>query len=184
MKWIKRILLGVLLFLLLAIIGLWIAGMRSDRGHFETSIIIDRPITDVYNALTDPEMTKRWVSGLDEIQKLTPGKTHVGSKLLLIEHINGQKVTMDEEITLLDPPNLVKYTTLGLGEPSSQFTEFGEYRLEEVNGKTKFTMNSQMEYHGFLFSFLEPILTPAVCSKFAGDQITLKNILEGNDKSH
>ena len=38
-------------------------------------------------------------------------------------------------------------------------------------------MNSQIEYHGYLYSLLEPILTPAVKEKFAGDQITLKNIL-------
>lgn len=179
MKWLKYGFIGVLLLLLLGVLGLWIAGMRSGHGHFETSVMINRPISVVYAALTNPEITQKWVSGIVEIKQLTPGDTKVGSKLLLVEYVDGRKVRMEEEITLLNPPHLVKYTTIGLGEPSSQFTEYGEYRLEEVEGMTKFTMNSQIEYHGFFYRLIEPLLTPAVRDKFSGDQTTLKRILEG-----
>ena len=119
MKWLIRGLIGVLLVLFLAVFGLWIAGQRSNGGHFETSIMINRPISVVYAALTDPDMTKRWVSGIVEIKRLTPGDTKVGSRLLLIEFVDGKKVSMDEEITHLKPPYLVKYTTIGLGDPHS-----------------------------------------------------------------
>jgi uncharacterized protein YndB with AHSA1/START domain len=180
MKWLKRGLIGILFLLVIAVVGLWIAGQRPDKGYFEISVMINRPISEVYSALLDPEMTKKWVSGVVEIKKLTPGKTAVGTKLLLIEDINGQRVSMEEEITQLEPPHLEKYTARGLGDPSQQFTELGEYRLEEKGGATKFTMTSQMEYHGFLNNFLEPLITPFIRNKFAGDQETLKAILESN----
>lgn len=179
MKWLKRGFTGVLIFLVLAVFGLWIVGMRSDRGHFEISIIINRPISVVYAALTNPDITKRWVSGIVEIKRLTPEQdTKIGTKLLLIEYVDGLRVAMEEEITVLHPPYLVKYTTIGQGAPSTRFTEYGQYQLEEMQGMTKFTMNSQIEYHGWLYSLLEPIITYTVRNKFAGDQITLKTILE------
>ena len=178
MKWLKRALLAVTLVILLVVIGLWATGQRSDRGHFNISIMIDRPITDVYAALTDPDITKKWVSGIVEIKQLTPGKTHVGTKLLLVEHVDRLLVTMEEEITDLQPSRLVKYTTIGQGEASTRFTEYGQYQLEDVHGMTKFTLDSQIEYHGFLYKLIEPLLTYTIRNKFAGDQITLKNLLE------
>jgi len=178
MQWLKKILLTVVLILFLAVVGLWAVGQRSDRGHFNISILIDRPITDVYNALINPDMTKKWVSGLVEIKRLTPGDTHVGTKLVLVEHVDRLLVTMEEEITDLQPPHLVKYTTIGQGEPSTRFTEYGQYQLKEVDGMTQFTLDSQIEYHGFLYRLIEPLLTYTVRDKFEGDQITLKRLLE------
>jgi len=178
MKWLTRIVIGILIIILVGFFGLWIAGQRSDRGHFAASIMIDRPINEVYNALIDPEMTKKWVSGIAEIKRLTPGNTHVGTKLLLIEDVSGHRVSMEEEITDLQPPRLVKYTTQSQGNPLHSFTELGEYQLEEKDGKTQFTLDSHITYHGFLYSLFEPLITPSVKSKFAGDQMTLKKILE------
>lgn len=176
MKVVKGIIIGLLTVVCLAILGLWALGLRSDRGHFEVSVMINRPPAVVFAALTDPEMTKRWVSGVVEIKKLTEGEAHVGTKLLIIEDIDGRRVEMEEEITYLRPPYIDKYTSTGLKE--NKFLEHGEYRLEEVNGQTKFTMLSDIEFNGFIHNLLEPLITFGAQRKFAGDQQTLKAILE------
>lgn len=181
MKWVIGIIIGVFLFFILAALGLWAASFRSDRGHFEVSVMINRPPNVVFAALLDPEMTKRWVSGVIEIKKLTPGKAHVGTKLLIIENIDGHRVEMEEEITDLKPPYIDKYTSRGLGE--NKFIEFGEYRLEEINGQTKFTMLSRIEFHGLIHNLLEPLIIYAARQKFAGDQQTLKALLEAHSLS-
>ncbi len=181
MNWLKRIILGLVILFIIAFIGLWLASFRSNRGQFDVSVMINQPPSVVFGALIDPEMTKKWVSGVIEIKRLTPEPAHVGTKLLIIENINGRRVEMEEEITYLDPPYIDKYTSRGLGDPSEQFTEFGEYRLEAIDGKTRFTMLSKIEFHGFLYSLLEPLLIYGAREKFAGDQLRLKDLLESQE---
>lgn len=178
MKWILGVIIGIVSLFILAVIALWLAGWRSDRGKFEVSVIIDRPAPVVFAALLDPEMTKKWVSGVIEIKQLTPELGQVGTKLLIIENIDGRKVEMEEEITYLDPPYVDQYTSRSLKEP--KFMEWGEYRLEEKDGQTKFTMLSRIEYEGILINLLEPLITPSVRKKFAHDQQTLKHLLESH----
>lgn len=178
MQIVKRILIGLILVLAFAALVLWVASFRSNRGHFEVSVMINKPPSVVFAALLDPEMTKKWVSGVIEIKKLTSGEPRVGTRLLIVEMINGQRVEIDEEITYLEPPFIDKYTSIGVGDPTRQFTEYGEYRLKEVNGQTKFTMLSDVKFHGALYNFLEPILVYGAKVKFEGDQQRLKAILE------
>lgn len=178
MKWIKRIIISIVLLLVLAIATLWILGHRPGAGTFEVSVLIDRPMPVVYAALTNDNMTRKWVSGVINIEKLTPPPTRVGTTIILTEMISGHRVVMREEVTALDPPRLKKYISLGMGEPSTQFTEYGEYELTNEGGKTLFTMRSKLKYHGLLYTLLEPLLTPSVRAKFEGDQKTLKAILE------
>ncbi len=176
MKWVKRILGTLLILFILAVLGLSLASFRSNRGFFEVSVMINRPPSVVFAALIDPEMTKQWVSGVIEIKKLTSGEAHVGTKLLIIENIDGRRVEMEEEITFLNPPYVDKYTSRGLGE--NKFLEYGEYRLEEINGQTKFTMLSQISFDGFIHNLLEPLIIYGASKKFSHDQLTLKKILE------
>lgn len=178
MKWIMRGIVGVLSLFILAIITLWVLGCRPGHGTFEVSILINKPLPVVYASLTDDNITKQWVSGILELKELTPEPVHIGTKILLTENINGNIVVMEEEVTDLKPPYLKKYTSCGLGDPSKRFTEFGEYELKDKEGRTLFTMRSKIKYHGFIYNFLEPLLTPSVRKKFEGDQKRLKAILE------
>jgi uncharacterized protein YndB with AHSA1/START domain len=182
MKWIKRLLLGIILVFVLAVMVLWILSYRPGHGTFEVSAFIDRPTAVVFGALVDDDMTKRWVSGIDNIKELTPRPAHVGTKIIITERINGHMVVMEEEITELKPPFIKKYTSKGIGDPSTSFMEYGEYQLEPKDGGTLFTMKSQLEFHGFLYRLLEPLMTPMARSKFEGDQKKLKAILEAAPK--
>lgn len=177
MKWIKRIAIAFAALLVILILGLLIAGQRSDRGYFEISVMINRPAKDVFAALTDPDMIAKWVSGVVDVKHMNEGTKGVGAIYRLTEDINGQRVVMYEEVTAFEPPFVEKYTARGTGNPP-EFTEQGEYRLEEKNGQTIFTMISRIEYHGFLYQLLEPLITPSVREKFVGDQKKLKVILE------
>lgn len=182
MNWILRGIIGFLVVCAAGIIILWGLGYRPGHGSFETSILINQPRPIVYAALTDDDMTKKWVSGIIELKKLTPDPMHVGTKILLTETINGDTVVMEEEVSELQPPRIKKYISRGIGDPSIQFIEFGEYELEDKEGQTLFTMRSHIQYHGWLYKLLEPLLTFLVRHKFSGDQKRLKDILENSEK--
>ena len=178
MRLLKWLFGWVFVFCLLAVLVIWIAGYRSNRGYFETSVLISAPQEAVYRALLDPEFTKLWVSGVSEIKTLTPGAVHVGTKRLLLEKINRRDIEMLEEFTNLDPPNLIEYKTKALGSTFGQFEEVGSYILEKEGDSTLVTLTSQITYQGTLYRFLEPLLTYSLSQKFSQDQQTMKHLLE------
>ncbi len=173
MKWLIQGLFAIFVLLFLTAFGLWLAGLRPARGSFEVSILIHQPREKVYAALLNPEITKKWISGIAEIRQDPPGTPRVGTKFLITEDFSGQWIEMEEKITYLAPPSLVKYQV-----ESVHHSELGEYQLEEEDGGTRFSMKSQMEFHGTLYRLLEPLITPFIRNKLSNDQRSLKEILE------
>lgn len=178
MKCIKSIFFSIIGLIVLAVLVLWGLGHRPGAGTFEVSIMINRTPAEIFPLLLDESMTKKWVSAIVKIDELTPLPAHVGTKIVITEKISGQTVVIDEEISGLKPPFLKQYISRGTRDPASSFTEYGEYELQPKDGGTLFTMRSKIEYHGFLYSLLEPILTMSVREKFAGDLQTLKKLAE------
>jgi carbon monoxide dehydrogenase subunit G len=178
MKWVWRIVGGIAALVVLCVAGLWIAGMRPGHGHNSGSVEINRPAAQVWRYLTDDELTKKWVSGLEEIQHVTPGVTGAGEKLRLKERYEGDVVEMEMTMGRIDAPWRMEFTLEGLGDPSNGFTEKAQYLLEEKDGKTRVTLSAQTEYHGLLVRLMEPVITPAADKKLAGDLSRLKSLVE------
>jgi uncharacterized protein YndB with AHSA1/START domain len=178
MKWIGRILGGLAAVAVLCIAGLWLAGLRPNHGRNSGTVEINRPAAQVWRYLTNDELTKRWVSGLDEIQHLTPGVSGAGEKLRLRERYEGNVAEMEMTMGRVEAPQHMQFTIIGLGDPSNGFTEKGEYVLEERDGKTRVTLSGQTEYHGLLVRLMEPLITPAADKKLAGDLARLKVLVE------
>lgn len=178
MKRLERVVIALVVLLFLILIGLVIAGRRTDHGQVEVSILIHKTKPEIFAALIDHDMIKKWVSGIIDLKDLTPGKKGIGSKIQLTERVNESTVLLEEEITFLKPPYLKKYTRIGLGVPWQEFIEYGDYELSTQDDQTLFTIRAQLEYKGFLYQLLEPIITPAIKAKFEADQKQLKRLLE------
>src|SRR5262249_27859127 len=67
MKWIIRILGGLIALVVLCLAALWLYGLRAEAGHSVGEIIIERPAAQVFVWLTDDERIKKWIGGLGEI---------------------------------------------------------------------------------------------------------------------
>jgi len=88
-KWIWRILDGICALVVLCATGLWLYGLRPSHGRNSATIEISRPAAQVWRCITTDELTKKWVSGLEEIRHLTPGVTGAAEKLALVERYGG-----------------------------------------------------------------------------------------------
>jgi uncharacterized protein YndB with AHSA1/START domain len=100
-KWIVRILGGLVALLVLCVVGLWLAGMRPGHGRVVAEIVIDRPAPQVFRWLADDDRVKKWVGGLTEVRQVSApaGGGEVGKKFRMVEYYNAQRVEMEMEVT-------------------------------------------------------------------------------------
>jgi len=182
MKWVRRILGGLAAFVVLCIAALWLAGMRPSHGRNSGTVEINRPAAQVWRYLTDDELTKKWLSGL-EIQHVTPGVTGAGEKLRLKERYKDEMVEMEMTMVRVEAPRHMEFTLEGLGNPSNSFTEKAEYVLEEKDRKTRVKLSGYTEYHGLFVRLMEPLITPAADKKLAEDLSRLKALVEAEPVS-
>jgi uncharacterized protein YndB with AHSA1/START domain len=105
----------------------------------ENHIIIDAPATRVWDALTNPEQTKKYMFGCETVSDWKPG-----SSLLWRGYYEGQEmVFVKGNIIEIDPCRFLSYTTI---DPNSAIADIPEnyltvtYTLKEENGHTIFTV--------------------------------------------
>ena len=72
MKWVWRILGGIVALLVVCVAGLWLAGLRPGHGHHSASVEINRPAAQVWRYLTADDLVKKWISGLEVIRHDSP----------------------------------------------------------------------------------------------------------------
>ncbi len=77
---------------------------------FEISVLIDRPVADVYNFVSNPLNLPLWQSMLVEIKISTPGPVRIGSKFNTKGEMMGRKLDGLLEVTELEPNTKFGYT--------------------------------------------------------------------------
>jgi len=177
-KWMWRILGALSALAVICVSGLWLYGLRPGHGWNSATVEINRPAADVWRYMTTDELTKKWVSGLEEIRHMTPGVTGAGEKLHLVESHEGERYPMEMTIERVNAPRELAFLIVSVGDPSNSFTERGSYQLEERDGKTRVTLSAQTDYHGLLPRLMEPIITKQADAKLAGDLARLKELAE------
>ena len=108
-------------------------------NHTTTSkIMINAPVTSVWEAITKPELVKQWQYGADVITNWQKG-----SPIAYRSEWEGTVYEQTGTILEIEPNKLVKYTLFaprpGLDDkPENYFTM--TYTLEEINGQTTLTI--------------------------------------------
>jgi uncharacterized protein YndB with AHSA1/START domain len=184
MKWVWRILGGLVALFVLAVAGLWLAGMRPGHGQVIAQIVIDRPAPQVFRWLTDDERVKKWIGGLGELRQVSApaGGGEVGKKFQIVETYKDQRVEMEMDVTKYEKDRALSIFISSLDDPSSGFTETGDYTLTEENGKTRLRFDVQTKYIGFVPRLFEPLITPAAKEKLEDDFRRLKSLAEAEPR--
>jgi uncharacterized protein YndB with AHSA1/START domain len=186
MKWILWILGGLVGLFVLAVGGLWLAGLRPGHGQVVAEVEIDRPAAQVFRWLAEDERVKKWVGGLTEIRQVSAPADggEVGKKFRMVEYYNEQRVEMEMDVTKFEKDRALSILVSSIGDPNNGFTETGDYTLSEQNGKTRVRFDVQTRYSGFVLRLLEPLITPKAKEKLEEDFHRLKELAEAEPNTN
>jgi uncharacterized protein YndB with AHSA1/START domain len=116
-------------------------------GRFEGTVVIDRPIEEVFAFVADGENDPKFSPRVLEIRKTTDGPPGVGTVYASTVKDAGMKTEREFELTEFVPPTRIRWA-----ERSKNVVTAAEggYDLEPAgDGATKLTIHNVLEGHGF-----------------------------------
>ena len=142
------------------------------------SIVINRPIREVFDTATCMESCINWWTMVKEAKKVSDGPTSVGTEYRHIAKFMGISVESRPVVTKLDPPYLFAYRS---GTPSSMMDV--EFTFEEVEGGTKMTVSMDAEPNANVVSqIVLPLIVNGANRQFLNDMQGLKDMMESGVK--
>jgi uncharacterized membrane protein len=138
----------------------------------EKSIIIQRPVEDVFNYVSDLAHSAEWQSGLTEVRQITEQPLGVGTRYALVRTFMGRKMEASNEITEFTPNVKVGFKTISGPIPLEASYQF--YTAEQG---TKLTSKIEMQPKGFI-SLAEPLISASLQRDVEANLNVLKNMLE------
>src|SRR5215471_7674997 len=102
MKWIVRILGGIVALLVLAVFGLFLAGKRADAGRTHASLDVAASREQVWPWLTEPDKMKQWVDWLVEVRASDPVARPGAKRTLVMRDPNNGGKLMEIDNTVVE----------------------------------------------------------------------------------
>ena len=136
-------------------------------GEFRATVVIDKPIDEVFAFLADGENDPKFSPRVLEIRKTTDGPPGVGTVYESTVKDAGFKTKRRFELTELDAPTRIRWAE----RSKNLVTAEGGYDLaEESEGRTQLTVFNELEGHGFGKLLVGPALRAAQkdADNFAG----------------
>lgn len=140
--------------------------------RLEHSVVINRPIEQVFEYVTNIENAPKWKSRLLEIKRTSEGPVGVGTTQTSVGHFLMWRPQTNVEITEYAPNRKVGFKTT-----SGPVSAMGEFTFESVEGGTRVTLVAGMKPTGFL-KLLGPILARWPQSHLETECAKLKELLE------
>ena len=122
-------------------------------GQWETTVLIDRPIEEVFGFLADGQNDKKFSPRVLEIVKKTDGPVGVGTIYTSRVKDAGMKSDREFELTEFEPPTRIRWTERS---KNSIMVPEGGYDLAPDGRGTQLTVHNVLEGHG-LGKLLEPL---------------------------
>ena len=138
----------------------------------ELSVVIDRPIEEVFAFATEPENEPLWQSTSLETEQTSGGPVGVGTTFRNTSKFLGRRIDSTYEVTENEPPRRQCLRITSGPIPGS-----GCYLFEPAEGGTRFTQRFEAEIGGF-FKLAEPLVGRAIRRQMDVDMATLKDLLE------
>ena len=141
----------------------------------ELSVVIDRPIEEVFAFATEPENEPLWQSTSLETEQTSGGPVGVGTTFRNTSKFLGRRIDSTYEVTENEPPRRQCVRATSGPIPGS-----GCYLFEPAEGGTRFTQRFEAEIGGF-FRLAEPLVARAIRRQMEADMETLKDLLESSE---
>ena len=140
-------------------------------AQIKSSIIIKRPIEEVFAFVADPRNDLKWRSDVVE-SNVTSVSLDVGATFEFASEFMGRKIETKGKITAYDPPKHFAWKSIKSPIPVSAVTTF-----EAVADGTLIVDTADFEPGGF-FKIAEPLLIKQAQSAVEKDMQKLKELLE------
>lgn len=140
----------------------------------ETSIVIKRPVEEVFEFMVNAENDLQWLAGTLESEQTSEGPVGVGTTSRSVSTFLGKRLESSDEITEYEPNKKVASKSTSGTIPIE-----GSYTFESVEGGTKVVLRGQGDISG-VFKLAEPLVARAAQRQFEGNFATLKDILEAD----
>jgi uncharacterized membrane protein len=138
----------------------------------EHSIVIDRPVPEVFAFVTDPVNNVKWQEGLVESRMASSTAMGVGAQVTDVRKFLGRDMESKLEVTVFEPNKRFAQKVISGPIPFEIIQTFDP----SVNG-TKLTVLTQGEPGGF-FKLASGMVQKQLESQLQGDVERLKKLLE------
>jgi uncharacterized membrane protein len=139
----------------------------------EASVVILKPIEEVFAYSNDPANNKNWQEGLVESRITSSGPIGVGTQMTDVRKFLGQKMDSKLEVTAYEPNKRTSLKTLS-GPVRFEITQ----TYEPAEGGTRLTMIGEGEPGG-VFKLAEGAVKKQFETQLQGDLERLKKVMEG-----
>jgi uncharacterized protein YndB with AHSA1/START domain len=141
---------------------------------FETQIIIERPIEDVFAYVSDPLNFPRWNSAVQAVRKTRAGGNSVSSTYAMERRLPTGRAVNELEVVARQEPSVFAVRTTSGPTPFHY-----RYRLSTDSGLTLVRLEAEVELGGA--AALVPQLARRAVKKGVDDNLALlKNVLEAS----
>ncbi len=138
----------------------------------ERSIIIHRPVGEVFAFVADQTNAPRWQQGLMEVRRTTEGPPGIGTRHVFVRKFLGRRLEAGNEYVEFEPDKKV-----ALKSTSGPMEFRAWYVAEPVGEGTQLTSGIEMWPGGFS-SLAEPLIAGSLRREMQGNLAELKDLLE------
>jgi len=145
--------------------------------QFRTSLVIRRPVEEVFTFVSNYQNSPRWVSGALEHTKVSAGPIGVGTVIRTTGRTMGVHVEAMRIVTAYEP-----YAKYAFKSEYRQVPLTTTFFFEPVQGGTRLTIAVEGEPAG-LFKAATPLVLGTIRQQFEGDLRRLKSLLEDSEQT-
>jgi uncharacterized membrane protein len=138
----------------------------------ETTLVIGRPVEELFTFLMTPENAPLWQSNVVECRWTSEGPVGVGTTELDVRRVLGQRMETQNVITEYEPDRKVSMKSMDGPVPIESTMIF-----ESVTGGAKLNVAFRGDAKGFL-KVVEPLLAHMIKRNVKADFGNLKGLLE------
>ena len=143
-------------------------------ARIETSIVINRPLEEVFAFTTDLENQPKYQPRLLEAKKTSEGPIGLGTTWRLVGKVLGQRMEFEQQCIEYEPNR--KF----VGRPRSGPFPLEERRTyEQVQGGTRFNLTFDFQPRAFM-KLAEPLFVRMLKRQAEADLANLKNLMEAH----
>lgn len=140
--------------------------------NVEDSIVINRPIEEVFAYVSDLTNAPEWQTGLIEVRRTTAAPLGIGAQFTFVRKFLGRKLEASNEFTRYKPNEIVTFVTT-----SGPVSVEASYLFQTQAAGTRITCRMAMKVQGFS-RLAEPLIAASVRREMSAEFGYLKDLLE------